>query len=56
MVLDWTDIHGDDIPRNGVLHNLDVHVVRGGRMRELAIITLILITALLIWAQKGGRT
>ena len=55
MVLDRTDLPGHDIVRDGCLRVMDAHMVRGGRMRELAIIALILITALIIWAQKGGR-
>ena len=55
MVMDRADLLGSDITRNAVLLNLDAHLVKGGKMRELMIITLILILALFIWAQKGGR-
>jgi hypothetical protein len=50
-------IHGSDEHRNGVLRNLDVHLVRNGAMREAIIIGFFLITAVLVWTipRKGGK-
>jgi hypothetical protein len=51
------DIHGSDEHRNGVLRNLDVHMVRNGAMREAIIIGFFLLTAVLVWTipRKGGK-
>lgn len=50
------DFHGSDEYRNAVLRNLDVHLVKGGAMREAIIISVILILAVIVWMpKKGGR-
>jgi len=50
------DLHGGNEYRNAVLRNLDVHLVRGGRMREAIIISAILILAVIVWMpKKGGK-
>ena len=55
MVMDGTCVPDRNGHRDGLWTNLDICLIRGGKMRELLIITLILIIALYIWAQKGGR-
>lgn len=57
MVMDRLGVHGCDEYRNGVLHTLDAHLVRGGTMREAIIIGFFLITAILVWTipRKGGK-
>lgn len=56
MVMDRTHIHGSHECRNGVLRNLDAHLVKGGAMREAIIISVILIMAVVAWMpKKGGR-
>lgn len=56
LELDRTDLHGGHEYRNAVLRNLDVHLVRGGAMREAIIISAILILAVIVWMpKKGGR-
>ena len=56
MVLDRSDLYGNDVHRNGVLHGMDVSL-RGIRtMREVTIILLILILAVWMWRpRKGGK-
>ena len=53
LVMDRTRIHGNISNRYGVLRGLDIHMVRGGHMREAIIISVILIIALIIW--KPGK-
>lgn len=56
MELDRACVHGDIGSRYGVLRNMDVHLVRGGPMREAIIISVILILAVIVWTpRKGGR-
>lgn len=56
MELGWTYFHGNHEHRNGVLGHLDVHMVKGGQMREAIIISVILILAVLMWMpRKGGK-
>lgn len=50
------DLYGGNEYRNAVLRNLDVHLVRGGAMREAIIISAILILAVIVWMpKKGGK-
>lgn len=53
LVMDRTCVHGNISNRYGVLRGLDIHMVRGGHMREAIIISVILIIALIIW--KPGK-
>lgn len=56
MVMDRTDFHGSHEYRNCVLRSVDVHLVKGGPMREAIIISVILILAVLMWMpRKGGK-
>ena len=56
MVMDRLGVHGCDEYRNGVLHTLDAHLVRGGTMREAIIISVFLILAVIVWMpKKGGK-
>ena len=56
MELVRTGIYGGVGNRYGVLRGLDVHVVRGGKMREVVIILIFLITAIIVWMpKKGGK-
>lgn len=56
MELDRTDFYGIGGVRYGVLRGVDVHMVKGGQMREAIIISVILILAVLMWMpRKGGR-
>lgn len=56
LVMDRADLHGIVGDRHGVLRCLDVHMVRGGPMREAIIISVILILAVIVWRpRKGGR-
>ncbi len=57
MVMDRPDLHGGHEYRNAVLRNLDVHLVRGGTMREAIIIGTILILVVIVWRKpkKGGK-
>lgn len=41
--------------RDGVLEHLDRNLLRGGAMRELIIIAVILIIALIIWKPRKGE-
>lgn len=54
--LDRTRLHGNIDGRYGWLRNLDIHMVRGGKMREAVIISTILLLAVILWLprQKGG--
>lgn len=56
LVVDRACVHGNNDDRYGVLRGLDVHMVRGGKMREAVIISAILLIAVIIWKprQKGG--
>jgi hypothetical protein len=54
MELYRTSVYGSNECRYGVLNNLDVHILRGGCMREITIILIILITALIIWMPRKG--
>ena len=56
LVVDRTSIHGNIDGRYGWLRNLDIHMVRGGKMRETVIISTILLLAVILWLprQKGG--
>ena len=53
LVMDRVSVHGNVSNRYGVLRCLDVHMVRGGNMREAIIISVILIIALWLW--KPGK-
>ena len=56
MELYRTSVYGSHEYRNGVLSHLDSHILRDGRMREVTIILIILITAVIIWMpRKGGK-
>lgn len=55
MGLDRSRLHGNNEYRYGVLGNLDVHMVKGGRMREAIIISVILILAVIFWMPRKGR-
>ena len=56
MELVRTGVYGGIGNRYGVLRNMDVHVVRGGKMREVIIILIFLITAIIVWMpKKGGK-
>lgn len=56
LVMDRSGLHGDNEYRNAVLRCLDIHMVKGGIMREAIIISVILILAVVIWRpRKGGR-
>ena len=54
MELYRTSVYGSNECRYGVLNNLDSHILRGGRMREITIILIILITAIIIWMPRKG--
>ena len=57
MDLHRIDNHVGSGNRYGVLSNLDVHVTKGGCMREAIIISVILILAVILWKPwKGGYT
>ena len=56
LVVDRISVYGNHGNRYGVMRNLDVHMVRGGKMREAIIISVILIVAVIIWMpRKGGK-
>ena len=56
MELVRTGVYGGIGNRYGVLRHLDVHVVRGGKVREVIIILIFLITAIIVWMpKKGGK-
>lgn len=52
FVLDRTFLHGNVGRDYGVFSSLDVHMVKGGEMREIIIISIILILAVLIWRPR----
>ena len=56
MGLSRACVFDSDRHRNGLWTNLDVCMIRGGRMREAIIIGLFLILAIIAWKpRKGGR-
>ena len=56
LVVVGPSLHGTINDRYGWMRNLDVHMVRGGKMREAVMISAILLIAVIIWKprQKGG--
>lgn len=56
LVVVGPSLHGTSNDRYGWMRVLDVHMVRGGKMREAVIISAILLIAVIIWKprQKGG--
>ena len=56
MVVDRPSVHGSSDSRYGWMRVMDVHMVRGGPMKEAIIISVILIVAVIIWMpRKGGK-
>lgn len=53
MVLDRTDLYGDGCVRYGVLHHLDVLLMREGNVMAI-VIGILIITVILWWPRKGG--
>ena len=54
MVMDRTDFHGVGEYRNAILSNLDVRILEVKHMREIIIIGVILILALIVWRPRKG--
>lgn len=56
LVVVGPSLHGTSNDRYGWMRVMDVHMVRGGKMREAVIISAILLIAVIIWKprQKGG--
>ena len=53
MELDRTCIHGNNEHRNGVLRNLDAHLVRTGHM--WTVIIILILAVILWWPRKGDE-
>ena len=56
LVVVGPSLHGTINDRYGWMRVMDVHMVRGGKMREAVMISAILLIAVIIWKprQKGG--
>lgn len=54
MDMDRANLHGAVGCRYGGLSILDIHLIRGGVMREAIIIGTILILAVIIWRPRKG--
>ena len=52
--LDRFSIHGDGSVRYGVLHNLDVFLLKEGNVMAL-VIGILIITVILWWPRKKGE-
>ena len=55
LELSRTGLYGCRRHRYGVFSDLDFRMIRGGMMREITIILIFLITAIIVWWPRKGK-